>query len=491
MPSTAPMATAPNPDPTTNATAAPTQELRPLIAWIIRLRWIATLGVAVTIWVVPPLFGISLEQRPLSWVTLGLALHNVVSWGALRRVSRANSGSSLALLANIQIGVDLLFLTTLLYWAGGVENPFACYYVFHVVIASIVLSRRATYFQVASAMVLFAGMAVAEYYRIIPHHDITGYLVVGQYHSFQYVIATIAAIGTMLAFTGFMATTIVARLRLREQEIVILSASLNERAQELQRAYNTLQHTEKKKSEYMRRAAHDLRSPMSAVELMLAVVAEGHAGEISEKGRDMVQRARSKIDRILLLASDLLALSRVRESSLEGETAGVDLAAITTQVVEDYQDRAGAASVQLSAEVPAQPTLVWGDLRSLTEMLENLVSNAVKYTPVGGEVRVSLSPVEAQVVLTVADTGIGIEEDDLTHIGDEFFRARNARESGKEGTGLGMSIVQAIVEAHRGTLRIVSGLHQGTSITVALPQQGGSGEPGVISFSLPGCNANE
>jgi signal transduction histidine kinase len=446
-----------------------TQELTARIAWIIRLRWVAGAGVGATIWLVPPLFGISLQMIPLTLVTLALVVYNGLLWAVRRWVRPAGHGFGLQLFANGQITVDLLFLTALLHLAGGAENPFICYYVFHIVIASILLSRRATYVQVALALALFMGMILSEAGGILPHYHLSGYLGAELYRSATYLAATSIVVGTLLGFTAFMATSIVGRLREREAEIVTLSLSLGERASELQQAYDELRALEREKSEYMRRAAHDLRSPMAAVDVLLAVVEEGRAGEISEKGQEMLQRARRKIAHILDLASDLLTLSHAREAAFEAQLRRVDLAEIVRRSTEEFRPRAESSSVVLDVNAEDGPVVVMGDSGSLNELLDNLISNSIKYTPSGGEVEVTLSKGAEGVVITVRDTGMGIAADDVGQIFNEFYRSQEACESGQDGTGLGLSIVQAIVESHKGTITVDSELGKGSVFRVVLP----------------------
>jgi signal transduction histidine kinase len=267
---------------------------------------------------------------------------------------------------NVQISVDLLFLTALLHLGGGVENPFVCYYVFHTVLASILLSRRATYVQVGLALLLFLAMVLGEAGGLLPHYHLAGYLETELYRDANYLTAVTVVIVTMLSFTAFMATTIMGRLREREAEIVTLSVSLGERASELQRAYDALRALERDKSEYMRRAAHDLRSPMSAVDLLLAVVAEGRAGEISEKSQEMLARARRKIAQVLDLASDLLTLSRAREAAFEVNLRQVNLVEILRKLEDDFRPRAESNSISLNIEAAPSSVIVMGDVGTLS-----------------------------------------------------------------------------------------------------------------------------
>lgn len=270
-----------------------TEELRERIWWLVRLRWAAAAGVTVVVWSVPRLVGVPLAERPLYLITAGLAGYNLVLWVASYRLPFAARPFLLKAFANLQIGVDLLFLTALLHFAGGIENPLVCYYVFHIVIASILLSRRATYAHTVLALGLVSLMAGLEATGRIAHYHLAGFTGSEHYRSPTYVFAILLVVGSMLTFTAFMATSITAQLRRREGEVVRLSQSLQEHTADLERAYEELSRLERGKSEYLHRVAHHLRSPLAALERMLAVVSEGRTGPLNEKSHEMIVRVES------------------------------------------------------------------------------------------------------------------------------------------------------------------------------------------------------
>lgn len=446
------------------------EELRDRVSWLIRLRWLAIAGVLATVALVPHVVGVRLEQRPLYLTTAGLALYNVGLIVIKRWIPQITTGRMLVAFANAQITLDLIFLTALLHFAGGIENPFVVYYVFHVVIASILLSRAATYLQVGLAMALLAGVAGLEATGLLRHHHLEGLLISEQLHqSPQSVLAYLFAVGTMLSLTAFMATSITARLRARESEILRLSASLRQHAEDLERAYEALRQVEQGKSDYLHRVAHHLRSPLATVENLLAVIAEGRTGEIPARSQEMLARARARVRNMLDLARDLLTLSRSREAVMMVARRPVDIGALIAEVLRDYQGQAAEASVALDVSVEPDLLQVAGDPESLAELLDNLVSNAIKYTPAGGQVRVTAARQGDEVVLAVSDTGIGVPPEERERVFEEFYRATNARETGKEGTGLGLSIVRAIVDAHQGRIEVESDPGRGSTFRALLP----------------------
>jgi len=452
------------------ATELEIDELRARISWLIRLRWLAAVGVVATVFLSTHALGLRLAELPLYLITAVLAAYNAFLWAVRRRSVVVTDPWGLAAFANIQIGCDLLFLTGLLHFSGGIENPFLCYYVFHIVIASILLSRRATYVHAAVAVGLVSMMAVLEATGAMPHYHLT-FLDPSVYTSTVYIAAELSVLATTLCFTAFMATSITSTVREREREIVALSQSLGQHARELERSYETLARLERSKSMYLHRVAHHLRAPLTALERVLAVVAEGRTGTLPERAQEMTERARQRVHDILDLADDLLALSRAREAK-PAAGATINLAEIVANAIGDFRQAADSASLILKSDLDPDPAMMVGDAESISELFENLISNAVKYTPPGGRIAVSVHRRGDQVEISVADSGIGIPAEDLESVFDEFYRAENARSTGKEGTGLGLSIVRAIARAHGGDILVESTLGAGSTFRVSLPATG-------------------
>jgi signal transduction histidine kinase len=446
------------------------EELRERISWLILLRWAAILGVLVTIWVAQRFLRVDLRIAPLHTVIAMLAAYNLACWGVGRWLPPAASGPVVSSFANTQIALDLVALTALVHFAGGIENPFVCYYVFHIVIASILLSRTATYLQAGLALALLAAMAGLEWAGAIPHYALKGFVTDGLYRSPVYVLGVLFAIGTMLHISAFMATSLTSRLRQREAEVVRLSDELRGRADDLTRAYDALRQLEGARTEYLHRVAHHIRSPLATLERMLAVIAEGRTGPVSERSSEILDRARGRIHGLLDLARDLLVLSRAREVLRLGDRKPVDLAALVREVESELRQQAQSAALSVVVSGPSSGIEVVGDPASLAELVENLVSNAIKYSPEGGVVGISLAATADRVELSVSDRGIGIPPAEKDRLFDEFYRATNARESGKEGTGLGLSIVKAIVEAHDGVVSVGDGPGGGSVFRVVLPR---------------------
>jgi len=182
--------------------------------------------------------------------------------------------------------------------------------------------------------------------------------------------------------------------------------------------------------------------------------------------RDAMADALEGVERLSNIVRALLMLSQAESGQLALQKTELDLADLVRDLVDQHQIPAEAEGVRLSAELP-QTCPVSADRIQIERLLSNLLGNAIKYTPAGGTVKVSLTPGFDQVKLIVEDTGVGISLEHLPHIFDRFYRVPSA--DAEKGLGLGLSFVAWIAKAHGGTITVESTLKEGTRFTVALP----------------------
>lgn len=212
--------------------------------------------------------------------------------------------------------------------------------------------------------------------------------------------------------------------------------------------------------------SHELRNPLMVVRGNLELLA---AGLPPEEQRDAARDAIEEVDRMTRLVQDLLFLADA-DADLAIEHDDVPLEALVASVVEDAQRITTRADGVRTLELTANdPLIIRGDAERLRQLVWNLVENALRYTPAGGTVSVSLRRHGQVAELTVADTGIGIAAEHLPHIFERFYRADTGRSRAVGGTGLGLSIVRQITEAHGGQVRVRSTPGEGSTFTVALP----------------------
>ncbi len=442
-------------------------QLGPDNLWLIYLRWLAAGGIV----------GSALVARVLHYsvplgalVVLGLVVgaYNVALWLAARRLAAEPSRhAQAAALANGQILLDLFALAALLHLGGGWQNPFVIYFVFHMIIAGILLSPAAAYAQATVALGLYSAVTSAEQWNFIPRVVVFGRPAVEP--TALDVLVRIGVFGSALYITVYLTTTISAVLRQRERELHQALADVRRHAQSCEVALDGLQKAQQMQLRYMRKVAHELRAPLSSIVMMDRALLEGLAGEVAEKPRGMIERTHLRAENALDLVEDLLTLSRLRDAPLQEAATEVTVADLVAEVMAEMADAAGFKSLALDSELSGSPAQVPGQPVGLRTMLGNLVGNAIKYTPAGGQVLIRTREAEGgDLLLSVADTGVGIAQEDIPRLFEEFYRTAEARSSQIHGTGLGLSIVQEVVQAHHGTVRVESELGKGTVVEVRL-----------------------
>lgn len=217
--------------------------------------------------------------------------------------------------------------------------------------------------------------------------------------------------------------------------------------------------------------AHELKSPIAAVENYLQVMLGGFTGELTEKQRRMLERSVLRISDLRSLISDILDLARMRPEQIQSDFEWFDPAETIAQAIEDVRLSASQKGVEIQVDEPPELQQIVGARRRLRQLFSNLLSNAVKFSPHEALIRLRAWDEPDQLVVEVLDTGPGIPADEQPFIFEDFYRGRNAE--GLAGTGLGLSIVKKIVEAHDGEVWLESPYAKGqpgTKFTVTVPR---------------------
>jgi signal transduction histidine kinase len=228
------------------------------------------------------------------------------------------------------------------------------------------------------------------------------------------------------------------------------------------------------KSKFILTVTHELRSPVGVIRSLLRTLVAGYTGAIPDSQKDIVKRVLQRSDFLQTLIDDLLDLAAGKnEMRLKEEREPVRLDEILRLVVERHETEASEKQLVLEYRLlAAYPVTIIATAEGIDRIFNNLVSNAVKYTPGGGSVSVTLDKKSGAARVEVADTGIGIPEDSLSHMYEEFYRAPNAKAQVKQGTGLGLSITKELVLRYGGQITVQSTVGEGTSFVVTLPLAG-------------------
>jgi two-component system phosphate regulon sensor histidine kinase PhoR len=238
-----------------------------------------------------------------------------------------------------------------------------------------------------------------------------------------------------------------------------------------------LRRLERLRQEFVANVSHELKTPLSVIKVCVETLLDGAMND-AEHRKTFMEQIAEQAERLHLLILDLLSLARIESSSEAYDYQALELEPLVAQCIERHRARAESKQQQLEAIPPLragvkpQSPAAWADEEALSQILDNLVDNALKYTPAGGRVSVSWRAESGEAVIQVQDTGIGIPEADLPRIFERFYRVDKARSRELGGTGLGLSIVKHLVGAMHGSVSASSRIGQGTTFSVRLPEVG-------------------
>ena len=255
------------------------------------------------------------------------------------------------------------------------------------------------------------------------------------------------------------AHAVIAANEAKREAVLAQERETNERLRQIDRL----------KDELVMVVSHELRTPLTSIQGYVDLVLDDE--ELDPGARRFLQTAQRNAGRLHRLVEDLLLLSRVDRTELPLALAPLDVATLTAAEIAASRALAEDKGVALDLVLPpaGSSTTVQADEVRLAQVVDNLVANAVKFTPAGGRVRVEVASVGASVRIVVADTGIGIPVEEHGQLFERFFRASTATEQHIPGTGLGLAVSKAIVDAHGGTIEVASAAGLGTTFRVTLP----------------------
>ncbi|MBI4717997.1 MAG: HAMP domain-containing histidine kinase [Planctomycetes bacterium] len=485
------------------------------VHWFIRLRW-AFVGAAFAVLALERFITPDVERpRRLLFAILLLAAVNTL-WMVLQRflilefhrpeIDEARAIRSALVFANAQVAVDLFLLTAILRYTGGVENPMAVFYLFHMGIGALLLKSWHALLQGAWAMLLYGLLVAGEcagwvtpHWAFLPQFPSPNLFARG-----EHVGATLAVMTCGVFATLYFMLHITRRLDERERQ-------LREAYDALHRSEAAIHDLQLRRSRFMQTAAHQLKGPLASIETFVGLLADGVVpeGVVRKTYERMRQRCRDGAQQV----SELLTLARVQEADpRRHRQARVDVAEVAREVCRRYAPLAESKHLRLTchaAEAEPDALVALVEPGDLNDCISNLVENAIKYTqqgsvtvfvcrgtermfgdagagtaPPAGERRAVQPPdvgASDTVCVTVSDTGMGMEDEALAgaedvagkgSVFDAFRRGNNALAAGIPGTGLGLAIVREVVEQAGGRVWVRSRLGEGSSFTVAIPAHG-------------------
>ena len=469
----------------------------------VNMRWLAIIGVVIATVVASLVFHIGFPTVPVYIVCVFVALYNAVFFFQARNLKNEPPGQIMRraiTYSNLHIVLDLITITILIHFTGGIENPFIFYFVFHAIAASISLHYRTTYTLATLALALVLLVVGLEYAGWIPHYNLQGFADPDLYRKASYVLPVLVAFSTVLFGATYLTTAISGQLKKRQREVVQLGAQLleekteevareKEMQEKLSKAYQELSQSLqqlKESQEQLIQAeklsslgqlaasiAHEVNNPLSGVLVYTQLLEKKIKGDgvAKEIALEYLSKMEAELNRSTKLIGNLLDFARQSPPSFHQ----IDVNEVVNRSLDLAAHTAKMQQVQVIKELMPSLPEITADFDQLQQVCTNLILNAIQAMPDGGTLTLRTSLDNDYLKIEVSDTGYGISPENMRKLFTPFFTTKHA----VKGVGLGLAVSYGIIQRHHGKIEVQSKEKAGTTFTIYLPQK--IGESGQAS----------
>lgn len=432
--------------------------------WFIKLRYGAVLMLFVFIFSSEIILGFkytNTQTTALFIIAFSILFYNIVIHVAKKYVKSIAGKFNPLHLSTIQMLFDITALFLLVYFTGGIETPLYMLFVYHMIIGSLILPGIVMYSVAAFVILCFGGLMFLEYYHVIPHHAIKGFLYASIYDDFNYMVSILTVFSFMIIVSVYLANGIASQLYKMEQDLI--------------ESLDRLSTAEIEKQKYIVGIVHEIKTPLTAVHSYLNLILQKFLGPLDKKVEEKLRRASLRSEEAINLINNVIKISRFKLFD-QFSTEQIKVEEVMQELSEKHLAAAEAKKIKLTFnDKRASNSTIIGDRFLFTLAISNLIGNAIKYVDRNGLIEVNVENENGNLKISVCDNGIGIPENEKEKIFKEFFRSSNVSKKEYEGTGIGLSIVKEIIEKHGGNISVESPSRlqkigkPGTCFSVVLP----------------------
>lgn len=445
------------------------RELLERINWFIKLRWLAGLGVIGITFFSNKVLSINFSVLPIYLVSVIIFIYNLIFlfYGRSfipKKIDQIGIKSVIRF-ANVQIVVDLFAVALLVHLSGGVENPFIFYFIFHMIISSILLSTTAAFYQATLAVFLFGSICFLEYSGIIPHIYLEGFAEGKLYRNIHYILGTFFVFTSTMYISVYIITSVARKLRRRQRDILVLKEELEEKNKTLLETQEILIQQEKMSSlgQMAASVAHEINNPLTGILIYIRILLKNIEEKKTEEGsfKDKLTIVERESERMMKIVKNLLGFARQSEPHFKL----VDLNEIIEKALSLLEYQAKLQEVTIVKELKQNLPKVNADFEQIQQVFVNIILNGIQVIEKGGILKVTTGTIESKGVFAkISDTGCGISEENMKKLFTPFF---TTKEKGK-GVGLGLAVCYGIIKRHNGKIEVKSEVEKGTTFTIKL-----------------------
>lgn len=408
--------------------------------WFTKLRWYAIISLLIYWLALNIIFNFELKFVQTAVILISAIIITIYNYYFHQSLEDENNRfvKNPIILSLLQIILDLITLSVIVYYSGGIEAPIFMFYIFHMIIASLILPTKLVYIIAVNLIGGFTILSLFEFYGIIPHQPIVGLYPIDLYNSEGFVFSVLV----IFSFVLFISIKLTSKI----------AEELYSREKQLRLALNDVHRSEESKQKYIIAVVHELKSPIAAATSGIELVLGNYVGTISEDIRHTLERSKIRLKESIDNINNILRVSRFKLLNKIDEEELI-LSELITKIIEKVYPITERKQIKINSEIKENITII-GDIVLLELVFSNLLGNAIKYTPKPGNIFINVKQYEKGIQIEMNDDGIGIPKKDIEKIFEEYYRASNVKDI--EGTGTGLALVKQIVETHKGSIKIES-----------------------------------
>ncbi|MEW6619032.1 MAG: ATP-binding protein [bacterium] len=433
------------------------EELAKRIKWLINIRWVAA--------TFPYFIFVLSAQR--GEVQIGFPeIFPLVEYALnIFYIIMVRLKKCLRFIAYFQLIVDLLLITAGVHFTGGLGSWFDIFIYFIIIIAArALLSLRASIIFAGLSSILYTTIISLEFLDILPPISILAFKTPLP-EDVEYFITSVIVRVVFFFWIAIIAGHLADIIRKRSEELM----ESNIRSERLERTNKELEELNRMKSEFVSIVSHELRTPLTTMKEFVSLILDEIPGKINKEQNEFLSIINENINRLARLINNMLDLSRIESGRMELNRKEIDITTVAEQVIKFLHAQAKEKNILIENLLPADLS-VYADMDKTSQILTNLVDNAIKFTQKGGKVTIEGKRVNNQVQISIIDTGIGIAKESIPQIFERFQRIELLADQQARGTGLGLSICKALIEMHHGKIWVESEVGKGSNFTFSLPE---------------------
>lgn len=371
----------------------------------------------------------------------------------------------------IGVFLDMIVITLIVHATGGVESIFLPLYLLQLVGTNVHFSKLAAPMNLIFGGGMFIAVVSLEFQGILPHNSL-GIFQEALYLNQLYIFSVTLTMICLMGISSYRSGYVVRSLQTVENELLKANRELLKLNVVYSKVNRRLKEIDQMKTEFISVASHQMRTPLSAVKWVLRMLLDGDLGQLNSQQSEMLTKGYQTNERMILLINDLLNVSRIEEGRFQYRFVHMSIEEVVESVIQELYNMIKKRSIKFVYNVKKGeiPKLNF-DPQKIRLVVQNLIDNAVKFTPPGGKVTVNLKSDGEKVYFTVTDSGVGIPTTQQHRIFSKFFRADNVIRMQTDGSGLGLFIVKNVIEKHQGQIWFESTEGKGTTFTFSLPIQ--------------------